>query len=132
MNQLPLRVAVVASAFVCMFATSADAAPKKPKKPATSEETVATSAASDFDRTAASSAIAEVDLHKCKATNAAKGDGHVMITFAPAGSAQSAAIDKGPWVGTPVAKCMAKEFKKAKVPAFRGEAVTVGKSFHFE
>ena len=40
-------------------------------------------------------------------------------------------IDKGPWVGTPVAKCMTKEFKKAKVPAFKGDAVTVGKTFTF-
>jgi hypothetical protein len=110
----------------------ADAAPKKPKKPGTSEAAPKDEPGADFDRQAAVSAIAEVNLQKCKATNAAKGEGHVTITFLPAGSAQTAAVDKGPWVGTPVARCMVKEFKKAKVPAFKGDAVTVGKVFHFE
>jgi hypothetical protein len=121
-------------ACVAVVAASADAAPKKKKKPAATETPkTEEAAATDFDRQAAVAAITEVSLQKCKATNAAKGEGHVMITFAPAGAAQEATIDKGPWVGTPVAKCMAKEFKKqAKVPAFKGESVTVGKSFHFE
>jgi len=126
-----------------LVAATADAAPKKKKKGAPqtteapkTEETAnnvgAGNAISDFDKQAAVTAITEVNLTKCKVTNAAKGDGHVMITFAPGGAVQTATIDKGPWVGTPVAKCMAKEFKKAKVPAFKGDAVTVGKSFHFE
>lgn len=87
---------------------------------------------SDFDKQAATNAINEVSLQKCKVTNAEKGDGHVMITFTPAGIAQAAVVDKGPWVGSPVAKCMAKAFKKVKVPPFTGETVTVGKTFHFE
>jgi hypothetical protein len=137
----------------CAFfiaAGGAEAAPKKKKKSAptptaeaapkttdkATEETAngvgAGNPVSDFDKQAAVTAITEVNLSKCKATNAAKGDGHVMITFTPQGAASSATVDKGPWVGTPVAKCMVKEFKKAKVPAFKGEAVTVGKTFHFE
>jgi hypothetical protein len=134
-------------------ATSVDAAPKKSKKPktpsGTTSSTTATTtettdakkgdsdkkseeASAEFDKQAAVTAIGGVSLHKCKATNAAKGEGHVMITFAPSGGAQSATIDRGPWVGTPVAKCMAKEFKKATVPAFKGEPITVGKVFQFE
>lgn len=109
---------------------SADAAPKKPKKPAA--EAPKDEATADFDRAAATSAIEQTDLSKCKATNAARGEGHVVITFGPAGTAQSATVDKGPWLGTPVAKCMVKAFKKTKVPAFKGDAVTVGKTFHFE
>lgn len=120
---LPTSATIALFACVAVFTTTADAAPKK--KPGTQE------AAADFDKGAAGKAIDEVDLSKCKATNAAKGEGHVMITFAPAGEASEAKIDKGPWVGTPVAKCMTKAFKKAKVPAFKGDAITVGKSFKF-
>ena len=85
-----------------------------------------------FDREAATMALSSVDLTKCRATNAERGDGHVLITFAPDGAASSVNIDKGPWTGTPIAKCMAAQFKKAKIPAFSGEAVTVGKTFRFE
>ena len=139
---------LIACAFL-IAAGGAEAAPKKKKKSApvptaeaapktdkATEETAnnvgAGNPVSDFDKQAAITAITEVNLSKCKATNAAKGDGHVMITFNPQGAATAASIDKGPWVGTPVAKCMVKEFKKAKVPAFKGDPVTVGKSFHFE
>jgi hypothetical protein len=126
-------VGLVAS--VAIVAT-AEAAPKK-KKPVTSAAHASPAkteepAVADFDKSAAITAIAEVNLAKCKATNAARGEGHVTITFAPTGAVQVAQVDKGPWVGSPVAKCMAKEFKKAKVPAFKGDAVTVGKVFHFE
>ena len=133
MSRFSTLVAVSALASLAMVVTSADAGAKKPKKPATSEPKAEEAPAPiDFDRQAAVSAINEVSLQRCKVTNAAKGDGHVTITFQPGGPAEKALIDKGPWVGTPVAKCMAKEFKKVKVPAFKGEPVTVGKSFKFE
>lgn len=104
------------------FAATAEAQPKKKAaEPSTAE----------FDKTAAVTAITEANIAKCKATNAAKGEGHVTITFATSGDASDVKIDKGPWLGTPVAKCMTKEFKKAKVPAFKGDAVTVGKTFKF-
>lgn len=103
-------------------AATASAQPKKKGNEA---------AAPEFDKAAAVTAITEANLTKCKATNAAKGEGHVMITFATSGEASDVKIDRGPWVGTPVAKCMVKEFKKAKVPAFKGDAVTVGKTFKF-
>lgn len=35
-------------------------------------------------------------------------------------------------MGTPVAKCIASQFNKAKVPAFKGDPIQVGKSFRFE
>lgn len=107
------------------------AAPKKPKPPKPAP--VATEeAATAFDRQAAASVLSSVDLVKCKSTNAPRGEGHITVKFTPAGSATEAIVDKGPMMGTPVAKCIAKEFKKAKVPAFRGEVVQVGKSFRFE
>lgn len=121
---LPTSATIALFACVALFATTADAAKKK--RGGGTDTSV-----SDFDKSAATSAINGVDLNKCKATNAPKGDGHVMITFTSSGEASNVSIDKGPWVGTPVAKCMAKQFKTVKVPAFKGEAVTVGKSFKF-
>ena len=105
---LPTSATIGLFACFALFATTADAAKKKPADPA----------GPDFDRTAAVSAIAGVDLQKCKATNAPHGDGHVSITFASNGEASNVAIDKGPWSG-PIAKCMTKQFKTAKVPAFQ-------------
>jgi hypothetical protein len=128
MSRLATFLSVGVVALSVMVAGSADAQPKK-KKPTAAEMN---DVSAEFDRQAASSAITEVNLGKCKATNAARGEGHVTITFGTDGAAQSAQIDKGPWLGTPTAKCMIKEFKKAKIPAFRGEAVTVGKTFHFD
>lgn len=127
MNRLQ---AFLTSASLFAFLTVAggsSAAPKKPKdpKPEKTEE-------APFDRQAAATALSSVDLVKCKSTNAPRGEGHVTVKFAPAGSAAEAVVDKGPMVGTPVAKCIAKEFKKAKVPAFAGDVVQVGKSFRFE
>ncbi len=116
------------------LAGTADAAPKRRsgKTSKTAKTEKAPEGAAEFDRRAAGNAIGEVSLQKCRATNATKGEGHVSITFGPSGAAQSATVDRGPWVGTPVGKCMARAFKTAKVPAFRGEAITVGKSFHFD
>jgi hypothetical protein len=128
--------ALTAMAFIGSV-DSAAAAPRKkpsakPSPPPAPSPAAKEAASASFDREAAASAIGSVDLTKCKATNAEKGDGHVMITFSPAGTAAKAVVDKGPWVGTPVAKCFASQFKKTTIPAFGGEPVTVGKSFKFE
>ena len=112
-------------------AGGSEAAPKKPKAPKPAPAPVVASE-EPFDKQAASSALSSVDLGKCKSTNAPRGEGHITVKFMPAGSAAEAVVDKGPMAGTPVAKCIAKEFKKAKVPAFKGDAVQVGKLFRFE
>ncbi len=122
-----LLTSAVLLAVVAITGTS-DAGPKKPKAP----KPVATEEAAPFDKTAAASVLASIDLTKCKSTNAPRGEGHIMVKFTPAGTATEAVVDKGPWLGTPVAKCIGKEFKKAKVPAFSGDVVQVGKSFRFE
>ncbi len=111
------------------------AGPKKPKAPKPTSvpaQASTTDDAATFDRQAASAALSSVDLVKCKSTNAPRGEGHITVKFMPAGSAAEAVVDKGPMMGTPVAKCIATQFKKAKVPAFKGEVVQVGKSFRFE
>ncbi len=127
--------ALLTSALLLAVATVAgtsDAGPKKPKSPPKDPKPAAAEDGAPFDKQAAASALSSVDLVKCKSTNAARGEGHIMVKFQPAGTATEAVVDRGPWLGTPVAKCIAKEFKKAKVPAFAGDVVQVGKSFRFE
>ena len=128
------RALVTLGALVALvaFADTADAAKKKKKKAPAPVAAAVAEDAPPFDRDAAVNALTSVDLQKCRATNAPKGDGHVMITFEPAGGASNATVDKGPWLGTPTAKCIANQYKKAKVPAFKGDPVTVGKIFRFE
>jgi len=118
---------------VVTVAGGSDAAPKKPKGPKPPKPApVQVEEATPFDKQAASDVLSSIDLVKCKSTNAPRGEGHIVVKFTPAGSATEATVDKGPLVGTPVAKCIAKEFKKAKIPAFKGEIVQVGKLFRFE
>lgn len=85
-----------------------------------------------FDREAAATALAQLDLSKCKAPTATRGEGHVKVTFGPSGSATQAVVDKGPMVGTPVQRCLENVFKKAKVPPYKGGVVHVGKTFRFD
>ena len=131
MNRLQAFLTSVSLLAIVTVAGGSSASPNKPPappKPAPPTEEAGT----PFDRQAAASALGSVDLAKCKSTNAPRGEGHITVKFTPAGSASDAVVDKGPMLGTPVAKCIAKEFKKAKVPAFKGDVVQVGKSFRFE
>ncbi len=64
-----------------------------------------------FDKAVASSVLSAVDLAKCKSTNASRGEGHIFVKLTAAGVAAEAVVDKGPWLKTPVAKCIATEFK---------------------
>jgi hypothetical protein len=132
MTRLQALLASAALLAVVMVAGGSDAAPKKPKAPKPKPVPVQTEEGTPFDKQAASDVLASIDLVKCKSTNAPRGEGHIVVKFTPAGSATEAMVDKGPLVGTPVAKCIAKEFKKAKIPAFKGEVVQVGKLFRFE
>jgi hypothetical protein len=133
MTRLQAMFTSAALLAVVTIAGGAGAAPKKPKGPKPPKpEPAQTEEAAPFDKEAAFNALAAVDLVKCKSTNAPRGEGHVMVRFTPAGSATEAVVDKGPLVGTPVAKCIAKAFKKTKIPAFTGDGIQVGKSFRFE
>lgn len=129
MGPKALLTSAVLFAILAVTGTS-EAGPKKPKapkepKPAAIEEIA-------FDKAVASSVLSAVDLAKCKSTNAPRGEGHIFVKFTASGVAAEAVVDKGPWLKTPVAKCIAAEFKKVKVPAFTGDDVRVGKSFRFE
>ncbi len=120
----PAAIAVLALLLIAFATALAPAA--EAKEPGKAPKGKHDDGPSAFDRGAAASALATVDLAKCKAPNAKRGDGHVTVTFATSGMVSSALVDKGPMAGTPVAKCISSQFQKVKVPAFRGDAVRCG------
>lgn len=85
-----------------------------------------------FDKEAAGTALRAVDLVKCKIAGGPRGEGHVVVTFGADGAASDALVDGGPYVKSPVERCIAGQFKTAKVPAFKGEPVKVGKKFRID
>ncbi|MBX3215382.1 MAG: zinc-ribbon domain-containing protein [Labilithrix sp.] len=104
----------------------AEAAGKKPEAPSGGG---GSSSTAPFDRGAAAAALGAVNVQSCKKSDGPTGSGHVMVTFAPDGSVQSAVIDGGPYPGTTVGGCIAGKYRGARVPAFGGAPVRVGKSF---
>jgi hypothetical protein len=122
MNVKPLSVIAIATLSLTALAVSshAEAKPKKPEPKGHS-----------FDKSAVSAALETVELRKCLVPNAPRGDGHVLLTIVASGEVSEAKVDKGPFVGTPVEKCISGQFKKVKVPAFAGDAITFGKAFAF-
>jgi predicted Zn finger-like uncharacterized protein len=57
------------------------------------------------------------------------GSGKVQVTFATSGRVTTANVAGPPFAGTPVGGCVAGVFRKARIPAFSGNPVTVSKSF---
>jgi predicted Zn finger-like uncharacterized protein len=97
-------------------------------KPAPAE-TAAAGGGGAFDRGAAAAAIGAVNVASCKKPDGPTGSGHAFITFGPDGSVKTVEVDGGPYPGTPVGGCIAGKFRSARVPAFSGSPVRVGKSF---
>ena len=88
--------------------------------------------AEKFARAAAAQALQAVSIGQCKQKKGPKGSGHVVVRFRPSGTAEAAKTDTAPFAGTKVGSCIERAYKKARVPAFEGEAVTVGKKFVLE
>ncbi|MCL2778837.1 MAG: zinc-ribbon domain-containing protein [Polyangiaceae bacterium] len=86
-------------------------------------------ATAPFDRGAASGALSSVNVQSCKKADGPTGTGHVKVTFTPDGSVSTAIVDSGPFQGTAVGGCVAGKYRGARVPAFSGGPVAVGKSF---
>lgn len=85
-----------------------------------------------FDRDAATKVLGGVELIKCKAPGGPRGAGHVLITFAAEGNVADVQVDRLPYKDNPVARCITAQYKLAKVPAFTGAPVTVGKNFSID
>ncbi len=121
----PLRVAALASLTAALVVSSQDAVAKPNAKTPVEE-------GGSFDREAAANALKSVELVKCKVSGGPRGEGHVTVTFGTDGAVGTVAVDKGPFVRSPVERCIVAQYKRAKVPAFRGGPVTVGKTFRID
>jgi predicted Zn finger-like uncharacterized protein len=98
-----------------------------PKK----EEPAPATASAPFSRSAAVSALgaAASQASACKKPGGPTGVGKVQVTFANSGRVTSASVSGGTFAGTAVGGCVAGAFRRAKVPPFSGNPVTVSKSF---
>jgi predicted Zn finger-like uncharacterized protein len=89
------------------------------------------STAPPFSKASAISALggASGSAGGCKKAGGPTGIGKVQVTFAPSGRVTSATVMGPPFAGTAVGGCVASAFRRAHVPAFSGNPVTVSKSF---
>jgi predicted Zn finger-like uncharacterized protein len=72
---------------------------------------------------------AAANAASCAKPGGPTGSGKAQVTFAPSGRVTSANVATPPFAGTPVGGCVAGVFRRARIPAFSGEPVTVSKSF---
>jgi predicted Zn finger-like uncharacterized protein len=102
----------------------------EPEKPAEAPKPPS-SGVSTFNKSAAISALssAAAAASGCKRPDGPTGTGKAIVTFAPSGNVTSANVTGGSFGGTSVGGCIASVFRRAKVPPFEGDAVTVSKSF---
>lgn len=78
-----------------------------------------------FDGAAATAALEAVNVKPC----GFHGTGHVKVTFDPSGVPTKEDVDAPATIAKATAACVSKAFGAARVPVFRGSAMTVGKSF---
>jgi predicted Zn finger-like uncharacterized protein len=104
-----------------------------PGKPAPKKEEAPPPVVADqpFNRGAAVSAMsaAASQAASCKKPGGPTGSGKATLTFAPTGRVTSATVTTPPFAGTAVGGCVAGVFRRAKVPPFTGNSITVSKSF---
>jgi predicted Zn finger-like uncharacterized protein len=105
---------------------------KEEPKPTTPTPTPAgpTEPAGPFDRAAAAAALTAgaAQASGCKKEGDPSGVASVVITFAPSGRVTSANVSGPPFAGTPTGGCIAAALRKAHVPPFEGDRVTVSKT----
>jgi hypothetical protein len=89
---------------------------------------ITSSGSAQFDRAAANAALSGVSLAHCGSTGQV-GTGHATVTFSPSGGVQNVVVDDGSFSGTPAGRCVQTAFFNARIPAFAGAPVRVGKSF---
>ncbi len=115
--------------------TSSTTTTKEPKEKTTpkppAEETMPNTASSPFSVSAAQVALtqAATNAGSCAKPAGPTGSGKVQVTFATSGRVTTATVMGSPFAGTPVGGCVAGVFRKARIPAFAGNPVTVSKSF---
>jgi predicted Zn finger-like uncharacterized protein len=102
----------------------------KPEPRARPEPTTPTEPVGDFDPAAAAAALTAgaAQASSCRKEGDPSGVASVVITFAPSGRVTSANISGPPYAGTPTGGCIAAVLRKAHVPPFDGDRVTVSKT----
>jgi hypothetical protein len=103
---------------------------KNEPKPHTPEPAVPSGPVGDFDPGAAAAALTAgaAQASACRKDGDPSGVASVVVTFAPSGRVTSANISGPPFAGTPTGGCIAAALRKARVPAFEGDRVTVSKT----
>jgi hypothetical protein len=106
-------------------------AKKEVESPKTQVNETPSSGVATFNKGAAISALSTSasQATSCKRPGGPTGTGKVQVTFAPSGRVTSATVTGSSFGGTAVGGCVASVFRRARVPAFSGNAVTVSKSF---
>jgi hypothetical protein len=87
----------------------------------------------EFDRFAAADALkgAARAAQVCRRIPGPTGPGTVIVVFEPRGTVKSATVSE-PYRGTPAGDCVEKLFLQTTVPAFRGETVSISKTFQID
>jgi hypothetical protein len=89
------------------------------------------SARAEFDSAAAASSLsaAAAQASGCRKPGDPTGSqAVVVVTFAPSGRVTSAVVTGKPFAGTETGGCIAATIRRAQVPAFSGERITVSKT----
>jgi len=73
---------------------------------------------------------AATNAASCAKPGGPTGTGKAQVTFATSGRVTTANVATPPFAGTPVGGCVAGVFRKARIPAYAGNPVTVSKSFN--
>ncbi len=96
----------------------------------TAEESAPAEPAGPFDRDAASAALGRAagEASACRRDGDPSGMAAVTITYSPSGRVTTATIAGPPFSGTPTGGCIAATFRKAAIPPFSGDLVTVKKT----
>ncbi|HVJ19775.1 MAG TPA: hypothetical protein VM686_30370, partial [Polyangiaceae bacterium] len=77
-------------------------------------------------------AAAAAQASGCRKGEDPTGSAVVIITFAPSGRVTSANVNGPPFAGTATGGCIAAAMRKASVPAFDGERITVSKTVNIQ
>jgi hypothetical protein len=87
-----------------------------------------------FNAEAARAALATsvAQASSCRKPGDPSGVAVVTITFSPSGRVTSATIGGPPFAGTPTGGCIASTLRRARVPAFTGDMVTVKKTVEIQ
>jgi hypothetical protein len=111
--------------------TSEQKTTEKEKKESKPAEPAAPSGAGSFNKDAAVAAlsVAASQATVCKRPEGPWGSGRAVVTFASSGRVTTANFTGDPFGGTAVGGCVASVFRRAKIPPFSGDPVTVSKSF---